>query len=430
MDLRRILVPLDGSELAERVLPLAEQLALRAGAQLVLARAPLAKVFSGMDAIDEGDGEAAALAEAEAYLQAVIQRLWGRGLRFDIATPLSPREDQGVLLDQVARATFPFRQLADTLREAAEAIVREAEARQVDLIVMATHGRSRLERWVHGSAALEVLRRATTPVLLVRANVPNTLPDAEPPRILVPLDGTALSETALVPATALVRLFGGSLVLVRAIPALRRSVAAWLAGPLVGDPIEHAAMQGAAESYLEGIQARLAEEGIATEAVVVEGDAASAIAEATTEQRCALVAMATHARTGLAQLASEHVAETIMITAPSPVLVVRPADTVEEERLMATADVAEEPVAASPVGAAAAPILVRLSLEECNLLQTALQTLQQTSGRDAHLGEPIQHVMAKLTQALAAVAHGETTLRDAPHSVEPLAGSDAAPSPR
>lgn len=393
MDLQRILVPLDGSDLSERALPLAAQLAGRAGSELILTRAPLARVFSGLDAIEGDPAEGGVQAEAETYLRAVAEGLEARGLACAIATPLSPTEAEGGLVGQVARPSFPFRQLADLLREAAEAIVREADARRAGLIIMATHGRSGLDRWVHGSTALEVLRRAAMPVLLVRAAGPETLPEAGDLRVLVALDGSALAETALPPAMALLELLGGSLVLVRAVPTARPSLARVLAGPLMVDPTEHAALRAAAESYLEDTRHALAERGIPASAAVVEGDAAPAIADTAKEQGCALVAIATHGRTGFARLASEHVAETIMASAPALVLVVRLAGEVAE-RVLVTADEAVEPA----VGGGAS-LLVRLSDEERELAQTALLALLQTVSRDEHLVEPIQRLVAKLDAA-------------------------------
>jgi nucleotide-binding universal stress UspA family protein len=148
--LRRILVPLDGSALAEQALPLAATLARQAGASLILlqstgwARAAVADYpafFAG------GLGADHLLEQAEesarAYLAQVSRRLGEQGLTV---------------------------QLEVTPEPAADAILAGAAAQQADLIVMSTHGRGGLGRWVYGSVADRVLRLATLPVLLVRAN--------------------------------------------------------------------------------------------------------------------------------------------------------------------------------------------------------------------------------------------------------------------
>ena len=397
MKLQRILVPLDGSDVGERALPLVEQLAGRGDVDVILARAPLARAFSGLDAIEAKEALAKALGEAQAYLEAVAGRLQARGLRCQISTPLSPTEDHGGLVTQVARPSFPFRQVADLHREAAEAIVREAEERQVDLIIMATHGRSGLERWLQGSAALDVLNRTSVPVLLTRPGLPETLPEREALQILVPLDGSAHGEGVIGPATFFAKLLGGSLALIRVVPAVRPSLGALLSGPLAVDPVEQSALHAAAQSYLDGVQALLAEQGIRADTLVLEGDPARSIIRAVEEHGKTLIALATHGRTGLARLASERVAEALVTSAPCPVLVVRPsAGEVEEQRILPavedTGSVArEEPTA-----------VVRLSAEDCEIIHTALLTLLQTTRRDDHLGEPIQRLLATIEEAQAA----------------------------
>jgi nucleotide-binding universal stress UspA family protein len=147
---RRILVPLDGSGLAEQALPLAALLARRAGAELILtcsigwAQATADRAL----AIDVA-GFSVMLPEraadqAHAYLTDIGQQLAAQGLtaRSDIRSA-----------------------------PAAEAILASAAEQAADLIVMSTHGRSGLGRWTYGSVADRVLRGATLPIVLVRAGV-------------------------------------------------------------------------------------------------------------------------------------------------------------------------------------------------------------------------------------------------------------------
>ena len=406
MDLRRILIPLDGSELAEQALPLAKQLAARAGAELILARPPLARVFSSMDAMDVDGAEASAQAEADAYLGTVCERL-GANLACRLATPYSPNEEHGLLVGQVARPSLPFRQLAEVAREAAEAIAQQAEADDVDLIVMATRSRSGLGRWIYGDEALEILHRVSAPLLLVRSGAPETLPEGEALKILVPLEGSTLAEAALQPASDLAALMGGSLLLVRVVPALRRSVVGWFTGPFTVEPAEHAALEAAAQSYLDATVAAMTARGVRAEGVVLEGNAAEVIADAAAERHCALVAVATHGRLGLARVASEHIAEAIMANAPALVLAIRAEDSNEAPLAMADNAEAQAGVQAGPIGEATGAALaawertvpVALNANERELIQTALQSLLQTVRRDEHLGEPIQRLLAKIAEA-------------------------------
>jgi nucleotide-binding universal stress UspA family protein len=135
MKAERILVPLDGSPLAERALPNAlELLSDGPGATLILLRAAEARTLPGVDPIE---AQVAVIQEAESYLDAVADRLREQGIK------------------EVVTSVW--------YSSAAKAIVEAAQVRRVDLIVMSTHGRSGLGR------ALRVLRRTRTPILLVSA---------------------------------------------------------------------------------------------------------------------------------------------------------------------------------------------------------------------------------------------------------------------
>ncbi|MGB2800258.1 MAG: universal stress protein [Dehalococcoidia bacterium] len=147
---KTILVPLDGSELAERVLPHVEMLA-KAGvepAEVVLLRVcELARMVMGgygeavgQMAILTEQAAAACKADAEEYLAAMEKRLKETGLKV-----------RTVLLEG----------------DSANEILEYATNNPVDLIAMVTHGRSGISRWAYGSVASKVLRGIATPLLLV-----------------------------------------------------------------------------------------------------------------------------------------------------------------------------------------------------------------------------------------------------------------------
>jgi nucleotide-binding universal stress UspA family protein len=139
MQLRKILVPLDGSPLAEAAIPTAAGMAAAAGAELILLRAAQVQRFTGLDL---GEAEIRVVAEAEAYLATVQARLAAAGLgRVITAVWYGP---------------------------AAASIVEAAHLYPADLIVMSTHGRSGLGRLILGSVAGSVLRGTRTPILMVR----------------------------------------------------------------------------------------------------------------------------------------------------------------------------------------------------------------------------------------------------------------------
>jgi nucleotide-binding universal stress UspA family protein len=140
MKLDTILVPLDGSALAEAALPRALELAEVSGARVLLLRAAQASTLLGADPTE---AQVKVVSEAEAYLAEVQQRLTGQG-RVTVETSV-------------------------WYGPAAYAIVEAARIRRVDQIVMTTHGRSGLGRLLLGSVAESVLRGTTTPILLLRA---------------------------------------------------------------------------------------------------------------------------------------------------------------------------------------------------------------------------------------------------------------------
>ncbi|HEX5416314.1 MAG TPA: universal stress protein, partial [Chloroflexota bacterium] len=148
---KEILVPLDGSKLAERALAIARDLAGALGARLTLLR------VIAPNAAGEG-GEAQA--DAETYLRDVAKRLGGSEVTADVRSG-----------------------------DAAPVILAEVEQRGIDLIAMSTHGRSGIGRWIYGSVADEVVRHAPVPVVLVPAtSALREWPTDRPPRLLVSLD--------------------------------------------------------------------------------------------------------------------------------------------------------------------------------------------------------------------------------------------------
>ena len=135
---KKILVPLDGSRLAEVALAEAFDFGRR-GATVVLMRAAEA---TRLPAADPTESQVTVVREAEGYLASVAERARMAGV---------PKVETSVWYGPPA-----------------EGIIEAARARDIDLIVMSTHGRSGLGRLVLGSVAETVLRGTTTPILLLR----------------------------------------------------------------------------------------------------------------------------------------------------------------------------------------------------------------------------------------------------------------------
>lgn len=140
MKINKLLVPLDGSPLAEHALAKALEVA-EGEPTFLLLRAAEASTWPGTDPTDE---QIRVVREAERYLDDVKQTLAARGVRHvETSVWYGPP---------------------------AAAIVEAAAAGKADLIVMTTHGRSGLGRLILGSVAEAVLRGTATPILLLRAD--------------------------------------------------------------------------------------------------------------------------------------------------------------------------------------------------------------------------------------------------------------------
>ena len=135
----KILIPLDGSELAEIALPYAEEMGVRLGSEITL--------LSVSDS-----AEAPEYHKHQVYLDGVADST-KRGAKRYLEMP-----EEAIKVEK-----------AIVVGEPAEEIVDYAEKEGIDLIIMATHGRSGISRWTLGSVAEKVVRAGTTPVLLVRA---------------------------------------------------------------------------------------------------------------------------------------------------------------------------------------------------------------------------------------------------------------------
>jgi nucleotide-binding universal stress UspA family protein len=292
----KILVPLDGSPLAEKALPYATFLAKREGGRLFLVRAVELWAATLHGAIEE---ELDKKPQAEAELSATASVLTAQGLK----------TEQTVYLG-----------------EAAGVIDLVATTQDVDLIVMSTHGRSGFARWAYGSVAERVLRSSTRPVLLVPAHTETVWKPEGEQMIILPVDGSAVAEQALQPATLLARALGAGITVLRVIepPNLALSGAGMNGGYYEAFDLQ--AWVEEARPYAESIAQRLRDTGISARAETVGGYAAATIQDIAAARRAAAITMATHGRTGLARLAMGSVAMGVVQRATAPVLIVRPAD--------------------------------------------------------------------------------------------------------
>jgi nucleotide-binding universal stress UspA family protein len=295
----RIVVPLDGSPFARTALAPAAWLARELGAGLVLVRASTrARVpWIGPDLGRQLGESDAARSLAEAAESHVVAGL-----------PVSQVLITGAL--------------ANTPAEAILTAVREAEA---DLVVMATHGRTGLERAVLGSVADAVVSTSPVPVLLVHpqrheAPMEGVAGSGRPegPRLLVALDGSHEAEAALAPAADLAKRLLAQLELAR--------VLTHTAAPTL--PEGPSAVRAAAR-YLDERAQALRQDGVPagrvhTSVLYANGrDVADTLLAHAEHSHAALLVIATRARRGLARFLRGSVEAEAAARAPLPILVVR-----------------------------------------------------------------------------------------------------------
>jgi nucleotide-binding universal stress UspA family protein len=266
-----VIVPVDGSRLAEAALGPATVLAKRCNAVMLL----LSVVDDRRQRDARGrylDGLAAEITEAPAKCR----------VAFDVE---------------------PGPAIAGAAREHDRAIV-----------CMSTHGRGGVARVLLGSVAEDVLRRVTRPALLVG---PHTRPDASPVagRLMVCLDGSDHGEAILPLAVEWARQFAMELYIVQVLdPDLQRQLrAAHVPG---GDVRE--------DAYLMRVARGLRDEGVTVDWEVLHGTRpAEAIIDHARHRDVSVVALSTHGRTGLRGIAIGGVARHVVHDNPSLALVLR-----------------------------------------------------------------------------------------------------------
>jgi len=297
----RILVPLDGSRLAEQALSCAMTLGRGLPAKLILFRA-VSIPSDVQESLDKAGLKAGPLMErletdANEYLEAMSHLLPKTGPSFS----------------HVVRHGL-----------AADAILDFLEQSDIQLIVMASHGYTGIKRWTHGSVAERVLQSASVPVLLVRAKegVSEGLPEASPcRRILVPLDGSKVAEQVLPAITPIAKSLGCEMTLFQ-VPIIYAS------GSLIGEwymPL-HGNFETAdqdARDYLDRVSSSLNKQGIKVSTATWVGAVAESIIDYAKVNDVDLVAMCTHGRTGLARWALGSVADRVLRAGDKPILLVR-----------------------------------------------------------------------------------------------------------
>jgi nucleotide-binding universal stress UspA family protein len=297
----RILIPVDGSSFAEHALPYAVHAVRVSGAELAVAlvhvRHTPATTDPGLvDALAEWDDAQAA--RESAYIEEFAAR--------------AGRDGAGFVVPRLLRG------------DVVPALEAEIRDRNVDLVVMTTHGRAGVERAWLGSVADALVRHIDVPLLLIRPS------DNEPvsadgavrySHVVIGLDGSERAERAMTPALALAGSDARvSLVRVASPPSAVMSPYLPHAAQFSREELE--SRQAGAAAYLEDAAARLRGEGVnVTTAVPVDYHAARGILDYAVEHQADLIAVGTHGRSRAARLIMGSVSDKIVRAASVPVLV-------------------------------------------------------------------------------------------------------------
>lgn len=290
---KKILVPLDGSETAETVLPFVQEIAKNTRGEILLVTAIAAGgAWDATLSLQVLDKEEEVALE---YLK-------------DKAAPLGPKATTRVVRG-----------------EAAEAILSAAEGEKADLIAIGTHGRSGITRWLFGSVATKILENSPVPVLFLRPKegADKGAPGPIVKKILVPIDGSPEAMSVLPTVEGFAKAVGASLVLFHAVapiasyPGFETAAVAGIGSVL--DELQEQARQILARAA-EEVKAR----GIEVTTAITVGMAVDGVIRAADDLEVDLIAVGTHGRGGLGRMVLGSTADGVVRrSADVPCLVIR-----------------------------------------------------------------------------------------------------------
>jgi nucleotide-binding universal stress UspA family protein len=275
MTIRTILVPLDGSRLAEAAVAPSIAMATGLGAAVTL----LHVLEHDAPATVHGEPHLASGAEATAYLERVAARYAATGVVVSSHVHANPE------------------------RDVSGAIAAHAAELGADLVTLASHGSGGLKGFLFGRVAQQVVRRGTRPVLIVQVRDEE---EAQRPfvceTIALLLSGTDEAEAAVPAAQTLARALKARLHLVSAVPTIGTLGAERAASATLMPGAARAVLsieEDTAQAYLRRVAAELGTRGLEVTAAVVRGDPAEATVDEANRVGADVLALATHGRQGL-----------------------------------------------------------------------------------------------------------------------------------
>lgn len=293
---KHLLVPLDGSSLAEAILPAVRSLALHLGTRVTL----LHVVEPSAPATIHGDRHLGKATEAQDYLARIARQFEEAGVQVDWHVDMVEQGD-------VAKTIFAHTGELDT-----------------DLVMLTSHGASGLRGIVFGSIAQQVLQSGRVPVFMLRPE--SARREFKLENILVPLDSSALYEPALALAADLAGRYDARLHLVVVVPTMgtlspERAATGVLLPSSTKAILDLA--QGGAVEYLQKKVTYYRARGLSITAEVERGATAPMILEVAERASVDLFVMATHGRAGLDAFWQGSVTPKVLSRAKAPILLLR-----------------------------------------------------------------------------------------------------------
>ncbi len=306
--MKTILVPLDGTLLAEQALPYVQQLAPVLGARVLMLRGVTEDEQEQFLASQRGQPVDAAILSPP------------RVCELCTLTAQCQHTDCYLAAQAERLRTCGVEAYGDSRIGAPGAVIAASAAQWPDtLIAMATHAHSGLRRWVRGSVTDTVVHDTTIPLFLVRGTEPAVAPERTLGRILVPLDGSAFASQALPLAIELAARAQAELTLL------------WVVAPSIDEYMRDFPTEAELRRVLRkqvirayaSVTSGIPQQPIPLTTVVTLGSTAETIAEEAGRRRTGLIVMATHGYTGLQRWRLGSVADALLRLTPTPLLLVR-----------------------------------------------------------------------------------------------------------
>jgi len=286
--LQKLLVPLDGSELGERALAYATELAVGLGSEVQLICVHL-----------HHDDETRRMCDT--YIGRIAERL---------RSSLNARNNN-------IRVHPVF-----VNGEPATRIINYADKEGISLIVLSSHGHSGIMPWAVGSTANKIIRISHKPVLLIRSMMPIAQKDGLFRKILLPLDGSQVGEAALPYVQEVASALGSEVVMLRVVESELKIHS--IGAPdriLVPEQVIEEIRQ-AAKKYLDGEKRKFLSGAVRT--LLKDGNIAYEILMVSEEEKVSIVAMSTHGLSGIERWMLGSISDKILQSGKTPFLLVPP----------------------------------------------------------------------------------------------------------